>query len=93
MHDKKLMYLGPARPFDLPINTRAVLAGTPEQTIPGIAQKFEQYPSFRRLFVPISEIPKAKAQLAMEGSGLFSIYKNIKAASDAWRKEREVKNG
>ena len=88
MNDKKLMYLGPARPFDLPINTRAVLAGTPEQTIPGIAQKFEQYPSFRRLFVPISEIPKAKAQLALEGSSLFTVYKNIQAASAAWRKER-----
>ncbi len=89
MNDKKLMYLGPARPFDLPVNTRAVLAGTPEQTIPGIREKFEQYPSFRRLFVPISEIPKAKAQLALEGSGLFTVYKNIKAASDTWRKERD----
>lgn len=88
MNDKKLMYLGPARPFDLPINTRAVLAGTPEQTIPGIAQKFEQYPSFRKLFVPIPEVPKAKAQLAIEGSSLFTVYKNIKAASDDWRKER-----
>ena len=88
MSDKKLMYLGPARPFDLPINTRAVLAGNPEQIIPGIREKFEQYPNFRKLFVPIMEIPKAKAQLALEGSGLATVYKTIKTASDEWRKER-----
>lgn len=88
MVNKKLMYLGPARPFDLPINTRAVLAGKPEEVFPDIAPRFEQYPSFRKLFVPIAEIPKAKAQLALEGSALFTTYKTIKAASDAWRKER-----
>ena len=93
MSDKKLMYLGPARPFDLPITTRAVLAGTPEQIVPGIARHFQDHPAFRKLFVPISEIPRAKAQLGLEGSSLSIIYKNIKAASDAWRKEREVRNG
>ncbi len=85
----KVMYLGPARPFDLPINTRAVLAGRPEEVFPDIAPRFEQYPSFRKLFVPIQDIPRAKAQLALEGSALFTTSKNIKAASDAWRKDRE----
>lgn len=88
MNNKKLMYLGPARPFGLPLNSRAVLAGDPEQVFPETANAFAQHPSLRKLFVPIADIPKAKAQLALEGSGLFTVYKNIKAASDAWRKER-----
>ncbi len=84
----KVMYLGPARPFDLPIMTRAVLSGSPEEVFPQIAPYFAQHPSFKKLFVPIPEVPRAKAQLALEGSGLFTAYKNIKAASDAWRAER-----
>ena len=84
----KVMYLGPARPFGLPINTRTVLAGKPEEVFPDIAPRLEQYPSFRKLFVPIPEVPRARGQLALEGSGLFNSYKNIKAASEAWRAER-----
>lgn len=88
MNNKKLMYLGPARPFGLPLNGRAVLAGEPEQVFPETADAFAQHPSLRKLFVPIADIPKAKAQLALEGSALATTYKNIKSASDAWRKER-----
>ena len=86
--NNKLMCLGPARPFDLPLNSRAVLAGDPEQVFPQIIPFFKTHPFFRKLFTPISEIPKTKAALALDGSALSTIYKNIKAASDAWRKEK-----
>lgn len=83
----KLMYLGPNRPFDLPLASRAVFAWPPEQVIPGLAQKFGAYPALRKLFVPIADVPAAKAQLALQGSALATIYNKIKSASDAWRKE------
>ena len=84
----KVMYLGPARPFELPINTRAVLAGKPEEIFPDLAPRFAEYPTFHKLFVPINEVPLAKAQLAREGTTLAVIYKTVKTASDAWRKAR-----
>lgn len=83
---EKMMYLGPNRPFNLPIPARAVLAGTPDQVFPGIAQRMASHPELRLLFVPIRDVPKAKAQLALPGSRLSTIYNKIKSASDAWRK-------
>lgn len=86
---KKLMYLGPMRPFDLPLTTRAVLCGEPEEVYPELAQRLSELPSLRKLFVPIADIPKAKAALAMDGSPLNAAYKNVQAAVAEWRAERK----
>lgn len=88
MPEKKLMYLGPARPFGLPLQTRSVLSGEPCEIFPQIEPFMAKHPELDRLFVPIPEIPKAKAQLALDGSRLNAAYKSVKAASDAWRAER-----
>lgn len=79
----KLMYLGPSRPFGLPLNTRAVLAGKPEEVFPEIKPYLLEHPGLAKLFVPLPDIPRARAQLGLEGSALSTLYKNIKAASEA----------
>lgn len=86
----KLMYLGPNRPFDLPLSSRAVLSGAPEEVFPQAAPFIARYPGLKKLFVPLSAIPAAKAQIALEGSALNTAYRNIKTASDAWRAERGI---
>lgn len=85
---EKVMYLGPNRPFDLPLATRAVLNGAPEQVFPQAEPFLAAHPDLRKLFIPILSIPAAKAQLALEGSPLYTAYHNIRAAHDAWRAAR-----
>lgn len=83
---KKIMYLGPMRPFDLPLQTRAVLCGEPEEVFPEISKRLEELPELRKLFVPIADIPKAKAALNTEGSPLYAAYKKVQETVAEWRK-------
>lgn len=77
----KLMYLGPSKPYGLPIRKNAILAGPPEAVFPQSAEVFREHPLLRKLFVPVESIPQAKGQLAIEGSTLATIYKTVSSES------------
>ena len=47
------MYLGPSRPFGLPLMRNAILRGKPEEVFPVLADLFEEHPELRTLFVPV----------------------------------------
>ena len=55
MNPTQYMYLGPNRPFGLPLVTRAIFRGDPEKTFPQLSALFEQHKELRTLFVPVAE--------------------------------------
>lgn len=83
----KYVYLGPARPFGLPLMPNAILAGKAEDVFPEAQPFFGEHKSFRRLFVPVAELASARAAMATPGSPLALYRDEIKAASDAFKKE------
>lgn len=84
---KAFVYLGPSRPFGLPIMKNAILAGEPEVVFPQGAAIFEKHKNLRRLFVPVKELAIARAALANAGSALSLAAAQVKKESDEYRKE------
>lgn len=74
-------YVGPARPFGVPIMPNAILRGEPCAVIPALEKPMQEHPALRRLFVPVADLAQARRQLARPGSGLAIIHRDISAAS------------
>ena len=82
MNPTQYMYLGPNRPFGLPLVTRAIFRGDPEKTFPQLSALFE----LRTLFVPVAELATSRMLLTMQGTALHNAYAAIKSASAKARK-------
>lgn len=74
-------YIGPARPFGVPIMPNAILRGEPCAVIPALEKPMQEHPALRRLFVPVADLAQARRQLARPGSGLAIIHRDISTAS------------
>lgn len=74
-------YVGPARPFGVPLMPNAILRGEPTAVIPALAEPMQEHPVLRRLFVPVAGLAQARQELAKPGSGLSIIYRDIQTAS------------
>lgn len=74
-------YVGPARPFGVPIMPNAILRGEPVAVIPPLGPAIEEHPALARLFVPVADLARARQELARQGSGLCIIYRDIQTAS------------
>lgn len=74
-------YVGPARPFGVPIMPNAILRGEPCAVIPALVPAMQKHPALRRLFVPVAQLAQARQELARPGSGLAIIHRDISAAS------------
>lgn len=80
------VYVGPDRPFGLPLRTSAVLRGEP---FPQLAAVIEANPDLKKLFVPVEELAETRCQLRKEGSGMHRLFKTINEASRKARKAKE----
>ena len=80
------VYVGPDRPFGLPLRTSAVLRGEP---FPQLAAVIEANPDLKKLFVPVEELAEPRCQLRKEGSGMQRLFKTINEASRKARKAKE----
>lgn len=81
------IYLGPSRPFGLPLMRNAILRGKPEEVFPVLADLFEEHPELRTLFVPVDgDLATARMLLTMQGTALHNAYAAIKSASAKARK-------
>ena len=80
------VYVGPDRPFGLPLRTSAVLRGEP---LPQLAAVIEANPDLKKLFVPVEELAETRCQLRKEGSGMQRLFKIINEASRKARKAKE----
>ena len=87
MNPTQYMYLGPNRPFGLPLVTRAIFRGAPEYTFPQLAAPFARHKELRSLFVPVADLATSRMLLATPGTALHKAYAAIKAASDKARKQ------
>ncbi|MBQ3059609.1 MAG: 50S ribosomal protein L37 [Desulfovibrio sp.] len=84
---RQKVYVGPSRPFGLPLMTNAILRCEPEQLFPSITGLFEAHPAFKRLFVPVPQLAQARKRLGMAGSDMASAHAAItKASADARKK-------
>ena len=84
---RQQVYLGPSRPFGLPLMTNAILRCEPEQLFPSITGLFEAHPAFKCLFVPVARLAQARRRLGMAGSDMASAHAAItKASADARKK-------
>lgn len=81
------IYLGPDRPFGQPLMQNAILAGEPEDVLPALETLFPIHKNFRKLFVPISELAKARAALRQPGSPLCKYVEEIRTASNNLKKK------
>ena len=88
---KSFVYIGPNRPFELPIMRNAILAGAPEAVFPQLTPLLEEHKSFRKLFVPVSGLAQARASLNQPGSALAAFSAEIKKASDNFKAAKERK--
>lgn len=86
-HSKKSVYLGPARPFNLPLMPNAILADAPEKVFPALTEHFEKHKNFKKLFVPVSDLASARAAMKTPGSGLSIISSEIGNASAEFKKQ------
>lgn len=87
-HSKKTFYLGPSKPFNLPLMQNSILADAPERVFPQLAPFFEQHRNFKKLFVPVAELASARASLKLPGSRLSIISAEIGAASSAFKNQK-----
>lgn len=86
-HSKKIIYLGPSKPFNLPFMQNSILADEPEKVFPALAPFFEKYRNFKKLFVPVTELAGARASLKLPGSRLSIISDEIGTASADFKKQ------
>ena len=85
--DQKLtVYVGPDRPFGLPLRMNAVLRGEP---LPQLEAVLDGYPDMRKLFIPVEALAETRLQLRTEGSGMQRLFSDINEASRKARKAKE----
>lgn len=84
---RKNVYVGPPRPFNLPLMPNSILADAPETVFPPLRQLFARHENFRKLFVPVADLAKARAALKLPGSSLSGIAREIGHASQAAKQQ------
>ena len=83
---KLAVYVGPDRPFGLPLRTNAILRGEP---LPQLEAVIAAHPDMRKLFVPVEALAETRLQLRKEGSGMQRLFSEISEASRKARKAKE----
>lgn len=82
------MYLGPSRPFGLPLMQNAILRGKPEEVFPVLADRFEEHPELWTLFVPVDgDLATARMLRTMPGTAMYQAYAAVRDASIKSRKK------
>ena len=71
MSSKQLIYIGPTIGGYRLVKYQIYLGGLPKH-IDGV---FQQMPQIKRLFVPVSELSKAEAEVRTQGTPLNKYYK------------------
>ena len=80
---KGKMYLGPSRPYGLPLMCHAVILDT--AGVAGLDAAMKEHPELDKMMVDITKIPEAQAKIADKGSALNRAYEKIKAETLAMR--------
>lgn len=79
----RYVYLGPNRPFGLPLKTNAILADAPERVFPALEKLGREHPGLLRLFAPVdpvNNLVQARRLLKEPGSALAIHYETIAKA-------------
>lgn len=83
------IYIGPDRPFGLPLMRNAILRGEPQAVLPQLTAAFAEHPGLETLFVPVSGLAAARREMSENGSVLQQTCQTIKNASDALRAQQK----
>lgn len=83
MSTPTLMYIGPDRPFGLPLRHNTLLRGAPEKAFPALGALLAEHEDLRTLFVPVEDLATARMLLAMPGTATHRAHAAVAAASAA----------
>ena len=83
------IYIGPDRPFGLPLMRNAILWGEPQAVLPQLTAAFAEHPGLEALFVPVAGLVAARREMSENGSALQQTCQTIKSASDALRAQQK----
>lgn len=75
------VYIGPSRPFGLPLVTGAIFAGDPGYALAALKFHLQGDPDFSRLFVEPARLAAARAAIAQKGTPLNIIFERVKKDS------------
>ena len=85
-----LLYLGPNRPYDLPLMSRQIIAGT---ALPAFCREHAaQRGHFAACFVPVEEAGRAMADLKKPGSDIARAAAKV-AAETAEQRRKALEGG
>lgn len=80
---KRTIYIGPARPYGLPMTNRAVLM--PGASVPGLDTATKEHPALAKLLVPLEKLAIARAALLRAGDPLRVAYDTVQKETLALR--------
>ena len=83
------IYIGPDRPFGLPLMRNAILRGEPQAVLPQLTAAFAEHQGLEALFVPVAGLAAARREMSENGSALQQTCQTIKSASDALRAQQK----
>lgn len=81
---QRSIYVGPARPYGLPLMNRAVLM--PGAAVGGLKEALAAHPALGKLFVGIDALASARAALLRDGDPLRVAYETVQKETLAQRK-------
>lgn len=87
------VYVGPSRPFNLPIMGNAILASEPERVFPAIKPFFDTHRQFKKLFVPVDKLAQTRQALKDPGSAISIWRDQIREASENMKASNLAKGG
>lgn len=76
------VYIGPDRPFGVPLRRNALLLGGPS---PQLREALAAHPELGELLVPVEKLAEARSRLREKGSRLHGLFATI---NEAGRKAR-----
>ena len=91
MSTPTLMYIGPDRPFGLPLRHNTLLRGAPEEAFPALGALLAKHEDLRTLFVPVEDLATARMLLTNEREGYMHIWRHGREEAERYANENKSK--
>lgn len=70
------MYIGPSRPYKLPLMTNAIILDN--QGVAGLQEALKEHAELKILFVPIEKLGVSRILVKEKGTPLYNAYMKVK---------------
>ncbi len=83
---KLTVYVGPDRPFGVPMRRNSLLIGNPFSQLENV---LKEHPEIQDLLIPVEKLAETRLQLRTKGSRLQRLFVTVSEASRKVRKPKE----